>query len=141
MCSYCGCRSITVIGRFSEEHDTIVNAAGELRRAVTVGDPPAVHRCATALHDLLVPHSGSEERGLFAELRKDPDFTDHVDRLCGEHGQIAAQLATIAGGDLRGMAAFETLLRRHIDREENGLFPAAAVSLDGPAWERVVANS
>jgi hypothetical protein len=141
MCSYCGCRSITVIGRFSEEHDTIVNAAGELGRAVTAGDLPAVQRCADALRDLLVPHSGSEERGLFAELRKDPDFTDHVDRLCGEHREIAGQLADIAGGEFSRMAPFETLLRRHIDREENGLFPAAAVSLDGPAWEHVVANS
>ena len=44
----------------------------------------------------------------------------------------------MADGDLTRMVALETLLRRHIDKEENGLFPAAAIALDGPAWERVV---
>ncbi len=30
-----------------------------------------------------------------------------------------------------------TLLDAHIAREENGVFPAAATALDGPAWDRV----
>jgi hemerythrin-like domain-containing protein len=30
-------------------------------------------------------------------------------------------------------------LRRHIDREENGLFPAAVIALDGAAWDRLSA--
>ena len=37
MCSYCGCDSITVIGRFMNEHVEIVNACGQLRRAVADG--------------------------------------------------------------------------------------------------------
>ncbi len=28
-------------------------------------------------------------------------------------------------------------LRSHIDKEENGLFPAAAIELDGPDWVQV----
>ena len=28
------------------------------------------------------------------------------------------------------------LLREHINKEENGLFPAAAIALDGDAWDR-----
>lgn len=40
----------------------------------------------------------------------------HVDPLCGE-------------------------LRRHIEKEENGLFPATAVALDGPAGVRPVARA
>ena len=141
VCSYCGCRAITVIGRFSAEHEAIVNATGVLRRAAQVGDLAATQTAARVLAELLDPHTRSEERSLFAELREDPEFTDHVDMLCGEHREINAQLAIVAEGDLTGMVVLETLLRRHIDKEENGLFPAAAIALDGPAWERVVARA
>ena len=46
MCTYCGCESIEVIGRFMAEHTDIVNAAGVLRRAVASGDRGAVERAA-----------------------------------------------------------------------------------------------
>jgi hemerythrin-like domain-containing protein len=42
-------------------------------------------------------------------------------------------------GDLAGVADFVVRLRRHIDREENGLFPAAVIALDGAAWDRLSA--
>jgi hemerythrin-like domain-containing protein len=138
VCSYCGCRAITVIGRFSAEHEAIINATGTVRRAAHDGDHTAAQAAVQVLADLLHPHTGSEERSLFAELRLDPEFTEHVDALCSEHREITARLTTIAGGDLNAVDALERLLRRHIDKEENGLFPAAAIALDGPAWERVV---
>ena len=42
---------------------------------------------------------------------------------------------------LRPRWMLEDILRRHIDKEENGLFPAAVIALDGPAWERVVSDA
>lgn len=147
MCSYCGCRSISVIGRYSAEHDQIVNALGVLRRAAVTpasadrGVPAAVGEAAEVLRGLLDPHTESEERGLFRELRQDPDFTEHVDALCAEHGQLHGQLDAVARGELDRLPELEHLLRHHIDREENGLFPAAAIALDGPAWERVTEAS
>lgn len=141
VCSYCGCREISVIGRFSDEHVSIINAVGELRRAAAKGDTPAAHAATDVLRRLLDPHTMSEERSLFAELREDPEFTEHVDVLCAEHRDIDAALAVAADGDLSGVVDLENLLRRHIDKEENGLFPAAAIALDGPAWERVVARA
>jgi hemerythrin-like domain-containing protein len=139
MCGYCGCRAITVIGQLSAGHEQIVNLTGDLRRAVDTADTAAVRGAVTTLRAALDPHTSTEEHGLFAELRRDGDFTDHVDGLCGEHHDLDARLDRLADGDLSGFPAFETLLRRHIDREENGLFPAAAIALDGPAWERVTA--
>ncbi len=68
MCSYCGCESISVIGRFMSQHEQIVNVCGALRRAARTDDA-----AAAAGHAV-----------------------------------------------------------------DNGLFPAAAVALDGPTWERVV---
>ena len=137
MCSYCGCRAITVIGRLSTEHVAIINATGALRRVALTGDGDATARAAAELATLLDPHTAGEERGLFAELRLDPDFADHVDALCAEHREIDAHLARAAGGDHADVVTLENLLRRHIDKEENGIFPAAAVELDGDAWDRI----
>ena len=35
------------------------------------------------------------------------------------------------------MDTFEDALRAHIDKEDNGLFPAAALGLDGDEWAEV----
>ena len=137
MCSYCGCRDITVIGRYMAEHEDIVNLAGELRRAVARGDAEEVRAAAEKVRTALDPHTGSEERSLFAQMRRDPEFTEHIDALCGEHHDLEAGLARVAAGDPAAYPAFERLLRHHIDREDNGLFPAAAIALDGPDWEWV----
>lgn len=139
MCSYCGCRSITLIGRFSDEHDAIINATGVMRRAAATGDSQTTRAAVDHLATLLDPHVLSEERSLSSQLRPDPEFTEHIERLCTEHHAIAVGLTRVADGDLAYAVALETLLRRHIDKEENGLFPAAAIALDGPAWEQVVA--
>jgi hemerythrin-like domain-containing protein len=141
MCSYCGCRSFTIIGRFSTEHEEIINASATLRRAAQRGDRAAARESAHDLAHLLHPHTASEEEGLFRELRRDPDFAEHVESLCREHTDLDARLETIAAGDLSGVPAFIDLLRNHIDREENGLFPAAAVALDWAAWEEIVART
>ena len=86
---------------------------------------------------LLDPHTTGEEQGLFAELRLNQEFAAHVDALCAEHREIDARLARVARGDHAEVDALENLLRRHIDKEENGIFPAAAVELDGAAWDRI----
>ena len=48
MCSYCGCESIEVIGRFMAEHVEIINASGTLRRACERRDDDAVVAAADA---------------------------------------------------------------------------------------------
>ncbi|MGH8828837.1 MAG: hemerythrin domain-containing protein [Jiangellaceae bacterium] len=138
MCSYCGCRSISVIAQFSAEHDDIVNATGALRRAADEGATALARQRVIDLFAILDPHTDAEERGLFHELRQDAEFTEYVDALCLEHHDLHARLRAIADGDFAAIGKFEHLIRHHIDREDNGLFPAAAVALDGPAWERVI---
>ncbi len=149
MCTYCGCESISVIGRFMAEHTEIINAAGELRRACEGGSSSQVAAAVTRVEALLHPHTRDEEAGLFTVMRRQDEFVDHIDSLCGEHTTLDAQLdairqagATIgrAGGTVAALALVDTFLhdlRHHIDREDNGLFPAAAIALDGPDWEEV----
>jgi hemerythrin-like domain-containing protein len=137
MCSYCGCRAIAMIGRLSTEHVAIINATGALRRVALDGDGAGAATAVEVLAALLDPHTRGEEQGLFAELRLDEDFAGHVEALCAEHREIDARLAKVAAGDHAEVQELENLLRRHIDKEENGIFPAAAVALDGAAWDRI----
>lgn len=138
MCSYCGCEALVPIGRFMAEHGSIIDALGELERACALGGPARI-RAADQLAAWLDPHTHAEEVGLFAVLGRQEEFTDHVSRLCAEHASLDADLARIRAGDISGLEEFVVALRDHIDREENGLFPAAAIALDGPGWEEVVA--
>jgi len=137
VCGYCGCESVEVIGRFMREHVDIINATGDLRRSAEADDRARVRAAATTLRGLLDPHTVAEETGLFAVLAEDLEFTDHVHGLCGEHLTLGQLLDRIEHGSHDLFPDFEQLLRAHIDREENGLFPAAAIAFAGPEWERV----
>lgn len=125
------------IGRFMAEHGSIVDALGDLERACAAGDDARL-RAADVLAAWLDPHTSAEEVGLFAVLRRQDEFADHVAGLCAEHASLDAELALIRGGDVGRLESFVMALRNHIDREENGLFPAAAIALDGPDWEEIV---
>lgn len=137
MCTYCGCDSIEVIGRFMAEHVEIINATGELRRAVSSADPDAFRQARNQVAALLWPHTNAEEAGLFLVLARDEEFSGHIAALCGEHQTLDGLLASLTPGDDAGMLRFEDALREHIHKEDNGLFPAAATALSGDDWEEV----
>ncbi len=139
MCGYCGCESIDVVGRLMREHVDIINATGGLRRAAGTGDEAQLRGAVAALRGLLDPHTEVEETGLFAVLAEDSEFTEHVRGLCTEHLTLADLLHRVDAGEHDLVPTLERALRTHIDREENGLFPAAAIALAGPQWERVAA--
>lgn len=141
MCSYCGCEAIDSIGRFMGEHVEIINLAGELRRACARSDPAAARGFALDLAELMAPHTGAEEAGLFSVLKRQEEFTEEVTRLCSEHIYLDALLTALVDGHLSVVDRFIDDLREHIDREENGLFPAAAIALTGPDWEEVDART
>ena len=46
-------------------------------------------------------------------------------------------LEAIEAGDLTRIPKMITLLNNHIDREENGLFPAALAYLDDTQWDTI----
>lgn len=141
MCSYCGCQSIDVIGRFMAEHEVIINATGVLRRAVESGAADAVASAREGVAALLWPHTGAEETGLFRVMGQQDEFSDHIATLCAEHRTLDGFLAGIAPGDTAAMIEFEIALRDHIHKEDNGLFPAAAIALSGEDWDEVDAST
>ena len=135
MCSYCGCRNIPMIAKLNAEHDAIVNSSYALEIAFRDQDLEAARLACKELGDLLHPHTHREQVGLFAEMEKDELFTEHVASLCAEHDELDADLDAIAAGDLPRIQTMITLLNNHIDREENGLFPAALAYLDDTQWD------
>ena len=141
MCSYCGCDSIEVIGRFMAEHEEIINATGRLRGGVHSGDPDGVDDARAVVMGLLWPHTTAEEAGLFRVMAQEEVYADHIAVLCGEHEMLGTLLAAITPGDRDAMLQFEDALRNHIEKEDNGLFPAAAIALDGAQWDEVHATT
>lgn len=137
MCSYCGCETITVIGRFMAEHVAVVNALGELRRAVERDDAEGVAHHGRSLGDLLTPHAHAEEVGLFTVMGRQEEFAAHISTLCAEHRVFEQQLHGVMTGSRDQIEPLYRGLREHIDREENGLFPAAAIALGGVDWDEV----
>lgn len=140
MCEYCGCRDIEIIGRLSEEHYGVVNALGHLRRGIESGDAAEVTRTLDAIASHLLPHNGCEEAGLFVGLCQ-PDYCEYfgstVDSLKEQHVLMKKQVDRIRSGEWDAYPEFELTLRRHIDQEENGLFPATPVTLDGDTWDMI----
>lgn len=137
MCEYCGCRDIPLIGRLSEEHYEAVDALGSLRRAIESGVATDVAEASGHLAGHLFVHNDSEEAGLFHELAKDEYFAPTITELIAQHRQFRALVDRIEGGDWDAYHELEQVLRHHIDREENGLFPATAVAVDGETWAEI----
>ena len=119
------------------EHVEIINANGELRAAVHSGEADKLEAARSAVAGLLWPHTAAEEAGLFQVMARDAVYATHIATLCAEHVSLATHLAAITLGDGAAMELFENELRDHIDKEDNGLFPAAAIALDGPQWVEV----
>ena len=137
MCSYCGCRNIPMIAKLNAEHDAIVNSTYALQVALREQDVESAKTAGKILGELLHPHTQREQVGLFAEMKKDELFTEHIASLCAEHDELDEELSLIATGDLTRITAMITLLTNHIDREENGLFPAALAYLDDSQWDTI----
>ena len=126
-----------MIAKLNAEHDAIVNSTYALQVAFRDQDAESAKTAGKVLAELLHPHTHREQVGLFAEMKKDELFTEHIASLCAEHDELDAELELIAAGDLTRITTMITLLNNHIDREENGLFPAALAYLDDSQWDTI----
>jgi len=137
MCSYCGCQALPVIRLLTIQHEHVINKLGEVRRASEVGARVECQKYAQELADLLAVHNKLEEDGLFEALMPDEEFGESLAKLRLEHHEIDALVARIVSGEFALVAQLENLLRNNISNEENGLFPASAVTLDGSVWDKI----
>lgn len=143
MCEYCGCKSVAVIAELTAEHDTVVAMVGAARAAITRGDLDGAATAAREITAVLDPHTHVEEYGLFPALAD--AFPEHVAALRDEHRRIEAVLGEAADGTPSDpswparLAGALHLLREHILKEQDGVFPAALIDLGPDDWERIEA--
>jgi hemerythrin-like domain-containing protein len=144
MCNYCGCRALEPIAQLSEEHVQILDLSDEIRRAVARDDHVVAAKLLRTLHDVLELHDAVEELSLYPAMARHLELRERVGTLFDEHDELdrvvqAALIAADATGptapDWAEVISALEMLAEHIDHEEHGVFPAAAVSLDPADWE------
>lgn len=143
MCEYCGCQEIAVIDELTREHDAVVALIGQVEGSMAGHDLESVVWRCRLISAILGPHTVVEEEGLFPEMAG--QFPDHVAVLLSEHRRIEDVLGEAEHGlpddptwpDRLLSGVF--LLREHILKEQDGVFPAALAALDADQWESIEA--
>jgi hemerythrin-like domain-containing protein len=145
MCEYCGCQSLASIDELTREHDEVVRLISHLRTAHEEGRVARMARLAREITTVLGPHTEVEEHGLFPALSA--DFPDQIAALEAEHRRIEAVLAEAADGVTPADPAWPkrlmeamAVLRDHILKEQDGVFPAALANLSTEEWAAVDAT-
>ena len=144
MCEYCGCQSLGSIDELTREHDEVVRLISHLRTAHQASDVARMAQVTREIATVLDPHTQVEEHGLFPAMAD--EFPEQIAALEAEHRSIEEVLAEAADGStpsdptwpdrlLEAMA----LLRDHILKEQDGVFPAALANLSTEEWEAVEA--
>ncbi|MHA6781960.1 hemerythrin domain-containing protein [Pseudonocardia saturnea] len=141
MCEYCGCQDIPAIAQLTAEHNRALDHVRDTEFAARALDEDAARLAAGALARLLVPHTAVEERALFPALAA--EFPEQIRILAGEHtviegvlGEVSSGHTLLAGWDRRLLTTMG-LLRDHILKEQDGVFPAALANLSPDDWETI----
>ena len=143
MCEYCGCQALATIDELTREHDLVAGLLSDARTACADADIPRMAELARQVADVLGPHTQVEEHGLFPALAS--DFPDQIAALEAEHRRVEAVLGEASSGTPADpawpaqLAETLQLLREHILKEQDGVFPAALAGLGTADWEAVEA--
>lgn len=143
MCEYCGCQALETIDELTQEHEKVVNLISLVRDARRNGSIARMAEIARTITAVLGPHTHVEEHGLFPALTA--EFPEQIAALEDEHRRIEAVLAEADGPYLTDATwpdrLIDTLdlLREHILKEQDGVFPAALAHLSTEQWEAVEA--
>jgi len=137
VCQNCGCQSVRAVDELTREHDAVLGLVRLAAAAARNGDRAAAALTASQLLELLAPHTAVEEEGLFPAVAR--EHPGHIQVLVGEHARIEGVLGDIARGSTgtgwsTQLDEVLQLLREHIAKEQDGVFPAAVISLSGEDW-------
>ena len=86
-------------------------------------------------------HRQGEEEGVFALMRGDELYREHIDPLIAEHRELDEVLGTFDVHDAEHRAMLKEQvaeLRIHISKEEDGIFPVTLVEFSGPEWDAAI---
>ncbi|WP_334314307.1 hemerythrin domain-containing protein [Streptomyces gilvifuscus] len=131
------------IDELTHEHGEVVTLISHVRDARRDGDAAGMAELARRITAVLLPHTQVEEHGLFPAMAM--EYPDHIAALEAEHRRIEAVLSEAADGVPADSAwpdrllEMLNLLRNHILKEQDGVFPASLATLSTEQWEAVEA--
>lgn len=141
MCEHCGCLSLRAVDELTSEHDAVLGHVRVARAAVVANDRELAADASRSIARILGPHTAVEEQALFPPMAR--EHPGHVGALKAEHVLIDAALGELADGPAVGpgwgprLAEVLDLLSEHIKKEQDGLFPAALMTLTPGEWDQV----
>lgn len=145
MCQYCGCHEIGPIGSLMDDHFEIRNLCRHITGHVEAGRSEEAVRLVRELVRYFTVHNAVEEAGLYLSMTRFEEYEEKAGTLYDEHDALDAIIDDVlvladagryAEIDFAPLVAEFDVLVEHINHEENGLFPAAAVALDQADWDR-----
>ena len=142
MCEHCGCRGTDPIAELMDEHFALLDHVGDVRRHLQRGDRAGAMTTLEQFTPKLLRHVSREERGVFAALKDQGDFSDAVAELEAEHLAFDIQLDEIEPDSptfVEDASAMMDDLVEHIDKENLGIFPVTVVALGARGWATVEA--
>ena len=141
MCEYCGCQAVAAIDDLTREHDLVIGIVSEIRAAYAAADVERMALLTRTAAAVLGPHTQVEEHGLLPALAA--EFPEPVAVLRAEHRRIESVLGEAADATPteptwpRRLIEALDLLRDHILKEQDGVFPAALATLRTDDWEAI----
>ena len=141
MCHYCGCRQIPLIRDYIAEHEHVLDLGGRALEEMGHGALDDAQATVDQMRADLRSHWQGEEDGVFALMRGDELYRQHIDPLIAEHRELDELLRTMDVRDEHQLAVLQEQvaeLRVHISKEEDGIFPVTLVELNGPEWDAAI---
>ena len=142
VCHYCGCRQIPLIRDYIAEHELALALGARALEEAGRGALADAQATVAEMRAELVRHWQGEEEGVFALMRSDELYREHIDPLIAEHRELDALLARLdltSATDRARLREEVEELKVHISKEEDGLFPVTLVEFNGPEWDAAIA--
>ena len=141
MCHYCGCRHIPLIRDYIAEHEHVLDLGERALEEMGRGALDDAQATVDQMRAELRSHWQGEEDGVFALMRGDELYRQHIDPLIAEHRELDELLRTMDVRDEHQLAVLQEQvaeLRVHISKEEDGIFPVTLVEFSGPEWDAAI---
>ena len=141
MCHYCGCRQIPLIRDYIAEHEHVLDLGERALEEMGRGALDDAQATVDQMRAELRSHWQGEEDGVFALMRGDELYRQHIDPLIAEHRELDELLRTMDVREEHQLAVLQEQvaeLRVHISKEEDGIFPVTLVEFSGPEWDAAI---
>ena len=135
MCHYCGCRQIPLIRDYIAEHELVTWLGVRALEETGRGEMTKAQATVTQMRSELLAHWQGEEEGVFALMRGEELYREHIDPLIAEHRELDALLGRLDMASADDRTRLHHDLRADMRRacrailQAQGVIPGAPVSM------------